>query len=78
MKTAISIPDPLFAAAEKMAQELAISRSELYAKAVAEYLAVHSSESITARINAVMATESNELDPVLQQMQIEALRDSPW
>ena len=78
MKTAISIPDPIFAAAEKMAKELAMSRSELYAKAVAEFVAAHSPESITARINAVMETETNELDPVLQEMQAKALRHSPW
>ncbi len=78
MKTAISIPDPIFAAAEKMAKELAISRSELYAKAVADFVAAHSADSITAQINAVMETESNELDPVLKKMQQKALRHSPW
>lgn len=78
MKTAISIPDPIFDAAEKMAKELAMSRSELYSKAVAEFVAAHSPDSIAARINAVMATESNELDPVLQEMQRRALRHSPW
>jgi metal-responsive CopG/Arc/MetJ family transcriptional regulator len=78
MKTAISIPDPIFDAAEKMAKELAMSRSELYAKAVAEFVAAHSAESITERINAVMETETNELDPVLQEMQIRVLRNSPW
>ncbi|MEM6753148.1 MAG: ChpI protein, partial [Cyanobacteria bacterium P01_C01_bin.38] len=33
MKTAISIPDPLFEAAEQFAKRLGLSRSELYAMA---------------------------------------------
>ena len=34
MKTAISIPDEVFRSAERLAQRLGVSRSELYAKAV--------------------------------------------
>ena len=41
MKTAISIPDETFEAAETLAGRLGLSRSELYATAVAEYLARH-------------------------------------
>jgi len=41
MKTAISIPDPLFDAAEDVADRLGVSRSQLYAKALAEYVAKH-------------------------------------
>lgn len=78
MKTAISIPDPIFDAAEKVAKELAISRSELYSKAVAEFVAVHSRSSITAKLNEVYAQHPAEIDPVLNEMQIQALRHSPW
>jgi metal-responsive CopG/Arc/MetJ family transcriptional regulator len=78
MKTAISIPDPIFHAAEKVAKQLAISRSELYTKAITEFVAAYSADSITARVNAVMETESNELDPVLQEMQRRSLGTSPW
>ena len=37
MKTAISLPDELFAAAEKLAERLGVSRSQLYATALAEH-----------------------------------------
>jgi predicted transcriptional regulator len=47
MKTAISIPDDLFADAEHLARELNKSRSRLYCDAVREYLARHSAESVT-------------------------------
>ena len=78
MKTAISIPDPVFDAAEKVAAELAISRSELYSKAVAAFVSVYSSEAITEKVNDVLDAESVELDPVLSKLQQEALRHSPW
>ena len=47
MKTAISIPDDLFADAERLARELKKSRSRLYGDAMREYLARHSAEGIT-------------------------------
>jgi metal-responsive CopG/Arc/MetJ family transcriptional regulator len=55
MKTAISIPDNVFHDADTAAQELKISRSELYATAVAEYLARRSAEQITDRLDRVYA-----------------------
>jgi metal-responsive CopG/Arc/MetJ family transcriptional regulator len=41
MKTAISLPDSIFEAAEKLAKRFGISRSQLYANAVTEYLRDH-------------------------------------
>ncbi|MDP2092142.1 MAG: hypothetical protein Q8K17_03995, partial [Pseudohongiella sp.] len=41
MKIAISLPDPLFEAAEHLAEELRIPQSQLYAEALAAYLATH-------------------------------------
>lgn len=38
MKVAISLPDPVFNAAELLAQELCASRSQLYAQALSAYL----------------------------------------
>ncbi|EIJ36932.1 hypothetical protein Thini_4454 [Thiothrix nivea DSM 5205] len=46
MKTAISIPDPVFQAAELFARHFGISRSELYTKAVEEYEGLKLSLSI--------------------------------
>ena len=53
MKTAISIPDDLFADAERLAREQKKSRSRLYGDAVREYLARHSVESITDALDRV-------------------------
>lgn len=63
MKIAISVPDDVFEPADELAEELGISRSELYATAVAEYLAKHRAEDITARLNDVYAQEPSGLPP---------------
>lgn len=54
MKTAISIPDDLFAEAERLSRKLGKSRSQLYADAVRLYIATHDPEGITAQMNAVI------------------------
>lgn len=51
MKTAISIPDALFLAAEEYARRRSISRSELYREALAEYLRRKTDRDIIERIN---------------------------
>ncbi len=53
MKTAISIPDDVFADAEQLARELKKSRSRLYSDAMREYIARHSAESITESLDRV-------------------------
>ena len=55
LKTAISIPDDLFADAERLAQALKKSRSRLYGDAVREYLARHSAERVTDSLDALCA-----------------------
>lgn len=57
MKTAISIPDDLFEEADKLARELKQSRSQLYSRAVREYLARHSGDTVTAAIDALCIEE---------------------
>ena len=53
MKTAISLPDKLFREADEFATRAGVSRSELYANAVAEYLARRNDAVITSRLDAV-------------------------
>jgi predicted transcriptional regulator len=51
MKTAVSIPDDVFQQAEALARRTATSRSALYARALAEYLARHTPDHITEAMN---------------------------
>jgi metal-responsive CopG/Arc/MetJ family transcriptional regulator len=73
MKTAISIPDQLFRNADKLAKHLEISRSELYARAVEEYLAEHRADRVREALDAVYGEEGSELDPALAAMQRDAV-----
>ena len=56
MKTAVSIPDPIFETADQLAKELGISRSELYAQALEDLIRNRKREHITASINATLAS----------------------
>jgi metal-responsive CopG/Arc/MetJ family transcriptional regulator len=74
MKTAISIPNHVFDEAEKLAQRLGMSRSELYANAVSEYLREYKSEGITEKLNEVYQQESSGLDIVSRALQFASLQ----
>lgn len=78
MKTAISIPDDVFESADEIAQELGISRSELYANAVAEYLAKHRAADVTAKLNEVYGGESGGVAPKLRKAQARSVGKSDW
>ena len=53
MKTAISIPDDVFEAAERWARRTERSRSQLFSDALREYLARHTSDDVTEAMNRV-------------------------
>jgi len=53
MKTAISLPDEIFEQAERLAQRMKKSRSELYREALAEYVARHEPDAVTAALDRV-------------------------
>jgi metal-responsive CopG/Arc/MetJ family transcriptional regulator len=78
MKTAISLPDPLFEAAEQFAQENGLSRSELFARAVQLYLQTYRYQGITDALNQIYAEEPSTLDPALAAAQTRALPKEDW
>ena len=78
MKTAISIPDPLFQAAERLASRLKKSRSQVYSKAVEEYVARHDPDTVTERINAVCDEVDTRPDPLLTEAAKRVLAGTEW
>ncbi len=78
MKTAISIPDDLFATAEQLAARLGVSRSELYVTALREYVAAHHYDCVTERLNAIYDQEPSRLDPPLMELQVRSLPPEDW
>lgn len=69
MKTAISLPDELFEAAEQLARRTRRSRSEVYAAALREYVARHSPDEVTEALNRVL----EEIDPAETEEDIQFL-----
>jgi hypothetical protein len=80
MKTAISLPDPLFRSADRLAKHLKVSRSALYATAIADYVAQHQRKSVTERLNEVYGEggEDSTLDPVVAGLQWHSLPKDEW
>ena len=78
MKTAISLPDDLFKAAETLAGKMGVSRSRLYANALEEYINRHQARRVSERLDAVYGTESSSLDPSIAAAQAKVLKRSEW
>jgi metal-responsive CopG/Arc/MetJ family transcriptional regulator len=78
VKTAVSVPDELFQQAEATARRLRMSRSQFYAKAIAELLKKEDGQAITERLNEVYSQQPSALDEALQQAQLEALKKNDW
>jgi Arc/MetJ family transcription regulator len=77
MKTAISIPDQVFAEAERLARRLKKSRSELYSRALREYVARHGPEYITETLDQICGESPTEKDFVRAAAR-RTLRRSRW
>ncbi len=62
MKTAVSIPDVIFEQAEALARRNKRSRSDLYARALSEYVARHAPDRVTEAMNRVLEDVSEPRD----------------
>ena len=80
MKTAISVPDELFAQAEVEAGKQGLSRSELYRVALREYLKRRQDEDVTKRINRYFEAhpENEKVSTLSQLSDDEFLRRIEW
>ena len=78
MKTAVSVPDRVFARAERLAKHLRTSRSELYSKALEEFIARHAPDEITDALNKVAAKIDTHVDPALKAASRRLLKTSQW
>jgi hypothetical protein len=78
MITIISIPDETYYSADQLARRLGISRSELYSKAVADYINAHNNEAVTKALNRIYTEEKSALDLVISVMQLRSLPKESW
>ena len=78
MKTAISIPEELFESAEQFARGRGMSRSELYATALRQYLREHWGADVTRRLDEIYGEESDGLEPAVARLQSRSLPEEDW
>jgi metal-responsive CopG/Arc/MetJ family transcriptional regulator len=80
MKTAISLPDELFEAVERLVRRSGRSRSELYAQALHEYVARHTPDEVTEALSAVVeqAGRSREDERFIDASARQLLANTEW
>lgn len=79
VKTAISLPEPLFERADAFARQQRISRSQLFVRAVEEFLRRHESQALLEALNRVYedvapTPEEKEVRHLMQQKQRERVK----
>ncbi len=75
VKLAVSIPDPLYEAADQLARHRKMSRSELYATALELLLTTEDDTDITARLDLVYAAQPTR-DEAPAKRRVIAVRES--
>lgn len=75
MKVAVSLPDAVFEAAETVRRRLGLSRSRFYAQAVEAHVRTHRAGEIRETLDEVYGAEGSSMDPILERLQAEALRE---
>jgi metal-responsive CopG/Arc/MetJ family transcriptional regulator len=78
MKTAVSIPDDVFEEAERLASELRTSRSQLYSRALQEFVARHAPDRLTEAMNRVIDEVGSEPDEFSQRAADQVLKRVEW
>lgn len=78
MKTAVSIPDEIFEDAERLAQRLKRSRSDLYSRALSEYVARHGPDEVTEEMNRAVAAVNEQSDAFVTTAAQRALKRAEW
>ncbi|HMC29958.1 MAG TPA: ribbon-helix-helix protein, CopG family [Candidatus Angelobacter sp.] len=78
MKTTITLRADLVRKAERAARRLGISRNQLFAAAISEFLERRRPSKITERLNQIYSQESSKLDAVFERAQVESLKVTDW
>jgi metal-responsive CopG/Arc/MetJ family transcriptional regulator len=78
MKTAVSIPNELFEAAERLARRTRRSRSRLFSDALREYLARSSPDQITESMNQALAEIGDGKDPFVSLVSSRRMEQIEW
>ena len=78
MKSDISVPNPVFHAAENLAKKMGVSLSELYTAALNAYVAEHQKEDVTDALNRVLETVPSSVEPEMVKMLVMSIGGEEW
>lgn len=78
MKTAVSVSDPVFEQAERLARRTRKTRSRLYSDALREYLARHSPDDVTEAMNQVCEQLGEQRELFVAKAAGRTLEQSEW
>lgn len=78
MKVAVSVPDEVFKEAEALAKQLKASRSEIYSRALGEFLGRHAPDRVTAAMNHVITEVGENSDAFSRRAARGVLRKVEW
>jgi predicted transcriptional regulator len=78
MKAAVSIPDEVFEEGERLARRLRTSRSQLYARALADFVVQHDEDKVTATMDSVLEDVGAQTDDFTRRAAFRALRKVEW
>ena len=78
MKTAVSVPDDIFAEANRLARRMKKSRSRIFSEALREYVARHSPDEITEAMNAVVDEVGRQPDEFASSAARRILERTEW
>ena len=78
MKTAVSIPDPIFAKADRYARRVKKSRSRVFSEALREYLARHSPDEVTEAMDQALEALDEPRDQFVAKASEQILRHVEW
>ena len=78
MKTAISVPDDVFVDAERLAKRMKTSRSEIYSRAMREFVARHADDRVTEALDDVIAGTEEARDEFASESARRSLKRVAW
>ena len=78
MKVAVSIPGDVFEEAEALAERMKSSRSEIYCRALREFIGHHAPDRVTDLMNEVVDLIGNDPDPFAVEAARRVLRQVDW
>jgi metal-responsive CopG/Arc/MetJ family transcriptional regulator len=78
MKTAISIPNDIFVSAEQLAKRLNMSRSELYTRAIEQYIAECRHTGVKEKLDEVYESDFESIDPAVLDAQAISIPTEEW